>query len=62
MGSFSIMHWLVVGGVVMILFGGGKRLTHLAGDAASAIKAFRAGAKEADETPIIPPIEQPKLR
>ncbi len=59
MGSFSLMHWALVGAVIMILFGGGKRLTHFAGDAASALKAFKAGAKEADQTSILSPTDAP---
>lgn len=46
MGTFSIWHWLVVLAVVLILFGGGRKLSRLMGDAAHGIKAFRKGLKE----------------
>ncbi len=40
MGSFSIMHWLVVLLVVLLLFGAGK-LPRLMGDVARGIKSFK---------------------
>lgn len=46
MGSFSIWHWLIVLAVVLLLFGGGGKLSRLAGDLASGIKNFRKGLKE----------------
>ncbi len=48
MGSFSIWHWLVVLVVVLVLFGGGGKLTRLMGDAARGINAFKKGLKETD--------------
>ncbi|MBN9064526.1 MAG: Sec-independent protein translocase TatA [Rhizobiales bacterium 65-9] len=42
MGGASIWHWVVVGVVVMLLFGRGK-LSELMGDAAKGIKAFKKG-------------------
>jgi sec-independent protein translocase protein TatA len=47
MGGTSIWHWLVVGVVVMLLFGRGK-LSELMGDAAKGIKAFKKGMSEDD--------------
>jgi sec-independent protein translocase protein TatA len=49
MGSFSLMHWVVVLAIVLILFGAGK-LPRVMGDFAKGIKAFKAGMKEEDET------------
>lgn len=43
MGSFSIWHWLVVGVIVMILFGGRGRISDVMGDVARGIKSFRKG-------------------
>ena len=40
MGSMSIVHWLVVGGIVLLLFGSGK-LTSIAGDAEKSIMLFK---------------------
>jgi sec-independent protein translocase protein TatA len=48
MGSFSVMHWMVVLAIVLILFGAGK-LPRVMGDFAKGIKAFKAGMKDEDE-------------
>ena len=49
MGSFSLLHWLVVLVIVVLLFGAGK-LPRVMGDFAKGIKAFKAGMREDDET------------
>jgi sec-independent protein translocase protein TatA len=49
MGSFSMMHWIVVLAIILILFGAGK-LPRVMGDFAKGIKAFKAGMKEENET------------
>jgi sec-independent protein translocase protein TatA len=48
MGSFSLMHWIVVLAIILILFGAGK-LPRVMGDFAKGIKAFKAGMKEEDD-------------
>ena len=48
MGSISIWHWIVVIGVVLLLFGRGK-VSELMGDVAQGIKAFKKGMSEEDE-------------
>lgn len=48
MGSFSLMHWIVVLAIILILFGAGK-LPRIMGDFAKGIQAFRAGMKEDEE-------------
>jgi sec-independent protein translocase protein TatA len=53
MGSFSLMHWIVVLAIVVILFGAGK-LPRVMGDFAKGIKAFKAGMRE-DEESVAPP-------
>jgi sec-independent protein translocase protein TatA len=53
MGSMSIWHWIVVIGVVLLLFGRGK-ISELMGDVAQGIKAFKKGMSE-DETAKIEP-------
>jgi sec-independent protein translocase protein TatA len=55
MGSFSLMHWIVVLAIVVILFGAGK-LPRVMGDFAKGIKAFKAGMREDDET-VAPPAQ-----
>ncbi len=57
MGSMSIWHWLVVGALVLILFGGRGRISDLMGDVARGIKSFRKGLAEDEK-----PIDQDKTR
>ena len=45
MGGTSIWHWLVVGVIVMLLFGRGK-ISEMMGDVAKGIKAFKKGMAE----------------
>ena len=40
MGGVSIWHWIVVGVIVMLLFGRGK-VSELMGDVAKGIKSFK---------------------
>lgn len=47
MGSMSIWHWVVVGVIVLLLFGRGK-ISELMGDVAGGIKAFKKGMAEDD--------------
>jgi sec-independent protein translocase protein TatA len=55
MGGLSIWHWLLVGVLVMLLFGKG-RFSDMMGDVAKGIKSFKKGMAE-DDTPA-PRIEQ----
>lgn len=48
MGSFSLMHWVIVLLVVMLLFGGG-RISGLMGDVAKGIKSFKRGMEDDDD-------------
>ena len=50
MGGASIWHWVVVGVVVMLLFGRGK-ISELMGDAAKGIKAFKKGMSDDEAAP-----------
>lgn len=45
MGGVSIWHWIVVGVIIMLLFGRGK-VSELMGDVAKGIKAFKKGMNE----------------
>jgi sec-independent protein translocase protein TatA len=56
MGSFSLMHWMIVLLIILLLFGAGK-LPHVMGDFAKGIKAFKAGMKDEDEA-VAPPKQQ----
>jgi len=46
MGSFGPIHWIIVGVVVLLLFGSRIKLSAVMGDAAKGIKAFRDGLKD----------------
>lgn len=50
MGSFSIWHWLVVGIIILLLFGKG-RFSDMMGDVAKGIKSFKKGMTEDDAPP-----------
>jgi sec-independent protein translocase protein TatA len=50
MGSFSIWHWLVVGILVLLLFGKG-RFSDMMGDVAKGIKSFKKGMAEDEASP-----------
>lgn len=56
MGGLSLWHWLIVGIIVLLLFGKG-RFSDMMGDVAKGIKSFKKGMTEddhADETPAKP--------
>jgi len=59
MGGLSIWHWLVVGVVVMLLFGKG-RFSDLMGDVAKGI-SFKKGMAE-DDVPPAAPQPMPRLQ
>ena len=48
MGSFSIWHWLIVLAVILVLFGGGNKISGLMGDFAKGIKSFKKNMAEDD--------------
>ncbi len=50
MGGLSIWHWLIVGILVLLLFGKG-RFSDMMGDVAKGIKSFKKGMTEEDEAP-----------
>lgn len=49
MGSMSITHWVIFGIVVLVLFGGGGKISGLMGDFAKGIKSFKKGMAEEDQ-------------
>lgn len=57
MGGFSIWHWLVVGLVILLLFGKG-RFSDMMGDVAKGLKSFKKGMSEDEERPARP---QPRI-
>ncbi len=48
MGGMSIWHWIIVGGVLLLLFGGKGKVSDLMGDFAKGIKSFKKGMSEDD--------------
>ncbi len=61
MGSFSIWHWIVVGAIGLLLFGGKGKISELMGDVAKGIKSFKKGMAEDEDTAKVEPprIDQP---
>jgi sec-independent protein translocase protein TatA len=49
MGTFGPIHWIILGAIVLLLFGGRGKLSSLMGDAAKGVKAFREGLKGEDD-------------
>ncbi len=49
MGGLSIWHWIIVGGVALLLFGGKGKISDIMGDVAKGIKSFKKGLSEDDE-------------
>jgi sec-independent protein translocase protein TatA len=49
----SLMHWLIVGVLVILLFGG-SRFSNMMGDVAKGIKQFKKGMAEDDDEPVRP--------
>jgi sec-independent protein translocase protein TatA len=56
MGGLSPLHWIIIIGLVALVFGGGGKLSGLMGDAAKGIKAFRDGMKDEPEKPVEPTV------
>jgi sec-independent protein translocase protein TatA len=58
MGSMSVWHWLIVLVVVVVVFGTGK-LRNAGSDLGKAVKGFKDGMKEGDDTTaanrVVPP-------
>ena len=48
MGSFSLIHWIILGVVILLLFGG-NRFSNMMGDVAKGLKSFKKGMAEDDE-------------
>ena len=48
MGGFSLIHWIILGVVILLLFGG-NRFSAMMGDVAKGLKSFKQGMSEEDE-------------
>jgi len=58
MGSFSLMHWIVVAVVALVLFGR-NRISETMGDFGKGIKSFRRGLAGDDRSELPVPSAQP---
>jgi sec-independent protein translocase protein TatA len=47
-GGFSLIHWLVLGVIILLLFGKG-RFSDMMGDVAKGLKSFKKGLTEDEE-------------
>ena len=59
MGSLSIWHWLIVGAVLLLVFGGRGKISDMMGDVAKGIKAFKKGMAEDDTAEAAPKSDAP---
>ena len=50
MGSFSLIHWIILGVVILLLFGG-NRFSAMMSDVAKGLKNFKQGLSEDDKPP-----------
>ena len=48
MGGFSLIHWLILGVVILLLFGG-NRFSTMMGDVAKGLKSFKHGMADEDK-------------
>jgi len=63
MGTFGPIHWLIVGVIVLLLFGGGGKISSMMGDAGKGLKAFKDGLKDdpdADKKDVKKAEDEPK--
>jgi sec-independent protein translocase protein TatA len=59
MGGLSLPHLLLLGVVVLILFGGKGKISDIMGDVAKGIKSFKKGLSD-DDSPAPAPTETPR--
>ena len=53
MGTFGIWHWLILGAVALVLFGGRGKVSDLMGDFGKGINSFKKGLSEKDDPKVI---------
>ncbi len=61
MGGLSIWHWLVVGVIILLLFGKG-RFSEMMGDVAKGLKSFKKGMSEDEEASAAKTAAEPPRR
>ena len=62
MGGLSIWHWLIVGAVMLLVFGGKGKISDIMGDVAKGIKSFKKGLAEEDQKPELERPGDPPMR
>jgi sec-independent protein translocase protein TatA len=60
MGSFSLIHWIILGIVILLLFGG-NRFSAMMSDVAKGLKNFKQGLSDDDEEQRRKAAEQQRL-
>jgi sec-independent protein translocase protein TatA len=59
MGGFSLIHWIILGILLLLLFGG-SRFSTMMGDVAKGLKSFKQGLTEDDDkAKTLPPQQVP---
>ena len=53
MGTFGIWHWLILGAVALVLFGGRGKISDMMGDFGKGINSFKKGLSENDDPKVI---------
>jgi sec-independent protein translocase protein TatA len=53
MGGMSWIHWVLLGLVALVLFGGRGKVSDLMGDFGKGINSFKKGLSEKDEPKVI---------
>ncbi|HEX2625002.1 MAG TPA: twin-arginine translocase TatA/TatE family subunit [Sphingomicrobium sp.] len=48
MGSFSLIHWIILAVIILLLFGG-NRFSAMMGDVAKGLKSFKQGMADDDD-------------
>ena len=51
LGSMSIIHWIILGVVALLLFGGKNKISDIMGDVAKGIKSFKKGLSDEEAKP-----------
>lgn len=57
MGSFSLIHWIILGIIILLLFGG-NRFSAMMSDVAKGLKSFKQGLSEDDKDDKADPAER----
>ena len=57
MGGMSLIHWIILGGILLLVFGGRNKISDVMGDVAKGIKSFKKGLSDDDDKPAARPVE-----